>query len=1199
MWINQEVQLPESLIAAQRNRELVIFAGAGVSMGAPSNLPDFDRLAKDVVQGAIELGANEPLDRFLGRAEDKGVDVQERTRRIIGNPASQPTVLHEGLLGLFPVPEAIRVITTNFDRHFTTVARNRFKDTVDIYCAPALPLGHNLRGIIYLHGSVDLPRDRLVLSDADFGRAYLTERWATRMLVDVFLHYTVLFVGYSHNDPVMSYLARSLVPHTRRRFALTQPGQEEKWAFLGISPVNFPLREGADRFGALTDVVKDWGLLARMGALDHERRIREVVARAPPIEQNEADYIAEALADPVMLRFFVGHARSPEWLRWADERGAFKRLFFPSYAVTDGDREIAKWFSAHYAFEHPGEALKLVHRHGMRLGREFWELMTWALWTHKPRPSADLLNQWVVLLLNSMGNDYPTRHLSNLFAKCDESDVSTALLLLNCLTRLQVRFEKPLTLSEDEPPSPLLRVEVEVIGEYEQLKKAWDEYFRPKLGTLRHMLRPMLTGRIAEAYLLHRGTADAKNAFDALSYRRSAIEPHGQDRFPTAFDFVIDATRDLLEWLVEHEPTEASALIQEWGKSDIALLRRLAIHGLTKDQRLPPDAALEFVQTHNWLYAHDLKHEVFRLLKAKYPEATEPVRAQFLAHSMEASVIDEEETGSESARGTIDYERYNVAVWLRRIAPNSKVTMRHFETLQKAHPDFGERDHPDLSHWSSGGYWGTPKSPISADELLAKTPGEHLKFLLEFGSEGTAIDALDRDGLSAAVREAVSKSFDWGWDLALALRDAKAWDTDLWGDVLKGWRALTLDAVQWTRVLSFVNDSPALDGKFSRAIVDLLEGAVEEEKAADTAALRPQVEAIGDRIIATADKQDNLSSGRKDWLTLAINHAHGRVMMLWLKALAARRADVGNSWSELPPDYRMRFERIIISSGIGAQRARIVLASQTHLLFALDAEWTTTHLLPVFDWRQDALRAEQSWHGYIGWGQWNDALFRALLPFLEQCYPRFERELVEIRGEFCDRLSGVALYASFDPWHEGGWLTHFIRDAGVKSREVWALQFRVSLKELSPEAKKTAWDRWIHDYWADRLTGVPRPLSERERSAMLEWIFELEPVLPDVIAKILAASAPLEQDEFFFFSLCESDLPAKHPNDVARLVRHVLGTASAVRYACEYIDTVTRTLLASGADPTELRAICEAMAHLGCPTAPEIRGLVETANGNS
>ena len=39
MWVNPDVNMPQTLITAQREGSLVVFAGAGVSMGAPSNLP--------------------------------------------------------------------------------------------------------------------------------------------------------------------------------------------------------------------------------------------------------------------------------------------------------------------------------------------------------------------------------------------------------------------------------------------------------------------------------------------------------------------------------------------------------------------------------------------------------------------------------------------------------------------------------------------------------------------------------------------------------------------------------------------------------------------------------------------------------------------------------------------------------------------------------------------------------------------------------------------------------------------------------------------------------------------------------------------------------------------------------------------------------------------------------------------------------
>ena len=91
MWINAEVDLPERLIAAHGAGELVVFAGAGVSMGPPSNLPSFSDMTDQVAGGAAERQEQEPLDHFLGRLAALGIDVERRTRAIVGDPASAPT----------------------------------------------------------------------------------------------------------------------------------------------------------------------------------------------------------------------------------------------------------------------------------------------------------------------------------------------------------------------------------------------------------------------------------------------------------------------------------------------------------------------------------------------------------------------------------------------------------------------------------------------------------------------------------------------------------------------------------------------------------------------------------------------------------------------------------------------------------------------------------------------------------------------------------------------------------------------------------------------------------------------------------------------------------------------------------------------------------------------------------------------------
>ena len=211
-----DISFPAPLLAALRNGGLVIFAGAGVSAGKPASLPKFSAFAESIAEGTGQTRrTHESEDVFLGRLQHRGVLVHDIAAQILRKSCygeiPEPTSLHRDLLRLYPEPEAVRIVTTNFDLLFADAARDVFPEQAELFKAPALPLGRSFNGIVHVHGCLDRPCD-MVLTDADFGRAYLTEGWARRFLAELFRSFTVMFVGYSHNDAVMKYLARARRP---------------------------------------------------------------------------------------------------------------------------------------------------------------------------------------------------------------------------------------------------------------------------------------------------------------------------------------------------------------------------------------------------------------------------------------------------------------------------------------------------------------------------------------------------------------------------------------------------------------------------------------------------------------------------------------------------------------------------------------------------------------------------------------------------------------------------------------------------------------------------------------------------------------------------------------------------------------------------------------------------------------------------
>jgi SIR2-like domain len=205
-----DVDLPQAVIDAQKRGELVLFAGAGVSIDAPSNYPNFLDLATGLGGPAYPIRDHELVDRYLGRLAEHGIAVHDRVKNRLSDPRSRPNHLHEAIVRLFGSTSAIRIVTTNFDDHFRGAALGVFGDAQEIYRAPALPLGDDFKGIVHLHGSVLDDAKKLVLTDADFGRAYLTQGWARRFVQQLFSKFVVLFVGYSHQDVPLLYLARGI-----------------------------------------------------------------------------------------------------------------------------------------------------------------------------------------------------------------------------------------------------------------------------------------------------------------------------------------------------------------------------------------------------------------------------------------------------------------------------------------------------------------------------------------------------------------------------------------------------------------------------------------------------------------------------------------------------------------------------------------------------------------------------------------------------------------------------------------------------------------------------------------------------------------------------------------------------------------------------------------------------------------------------
>ena len=318
--------IPDALLQAHEEGRVVFFCGAGISY--PAGLPGFKGLVEQIYDLTGTALAEIEREAFDRGQFDATLDLLERrlpgqrlaVRRALAR-ALKPklrrkgaTDTHAALLRLARSREdALRLVTTNFDRVFHAAAR-RTKQKFHVYTAPMLPIPKNSRwnGLVYLHGILpekpdDTALNRLVVTSGDFGLAYLTERWAARFVSELFRNYVICFVGYSINDPVLRYMMDALAADrmlgevTPQAWALCdcEPEQERRktieWEAKGVTPILYEVPAGSHNHSALHQTLYAWAETYHDGVLGKERIVVSHALAWPSASTQQDDFVGRML----------------------------------------------------------------------------------------------------------------------------------------------------------------------------------------------------------------------------------------------------------------------------------------------------------------------------------------------------------------------------------------------------------------------------------------------------------------------------------------------------------------------------------------------------------------------------------------------------------------------------------------------------------------------------------------------------------------------------------------------------------------------------------------------------------------------------------------------------------------------------------------------------------------------------------------
>lgn len=341
-FITNGPEIPDRLVQSHEDCKVVFFCGAGISY--PAGLPGFEGLTRRLFEDLGEEPNSTEKAAFEEKRFDVAIDllerrirnrpmVREKIRAILTppdleNPTSTNT--HKAILTLGQSKDnSLRVVTTNFDRIFLEVDPSLMP-----YAAPLLPIPKKSRwnGLVHLHGLLPKLNDpaalnSLVVSSGDFGLAYLTERWASRFVTDLFRNYVVCFVGYSLGDLVLRYMLDALAADRILgeesddvfAFASYREGREDEeqrdWQAKGVVPI---LYHEDGTHDLLHRTLFEWAGLYRDG-ITGKRAIITREAVMPPshnVSDGQVDRVIWALMDPTVAKVFAALDPIPpvEWL---------------------------------------------------------------------------------------------------------------------------------------------------------------------------------------------------------------------------------------------------------------------------------------------------------------------------------------------------------------------------------------------------------------------------------------------------------------------------------------------------------------------------------------------------------------------------------------------------------------------------------------------------------------------------------------------------------------------------------------------------------------------------------------------------------------------------------------------------------------------------------------------------------------------
>lgn len=1215
-FVRHGPDIPERLLQAHEDGRVVFFCGAGISY--PARLPGFAGLVAKVYealaatpnavqQAAIKAGQ---FDTAIGLLEADIVGGRETVRRALAGiltpdlSAPNATATHDALLTLGKCRNGqTRLITTNFDRLFEEVIAAKSLP-IERFQAPLLPVPKNRwDGLVYLHGLLSATPtaselDRLVVSSGDFGLAYLTERWAARFVSELFRNYTVCFVGYSINDPVLRYMMDALAadrllgesPPEMFAFGSFPKGKEEEraneWRAKNVTPILY--REHS-RHAYLHKTLRAWAETYRDGVRGKERIVVECAMARPLASTRQDDFVGRllwALSDPGGLparRFAdLDPVPSLDWLEpLSEERyrhGDLGRFGVPPRTSVDDKLTFSLTRRPSPYPLAPSMCIVDAGARGSRWDEVMRQLARWLI-RHLDDP---VLLLWLVKRGGQLHDDlvWWIEHRLDELAKL-ERDGNTAELA-------RIRDGAPKAI-----PGPLMRTlwRLLLTGRVKSWLRDFDLYrWRDRFkrdgltATLRLELREMLTPRVAlrEPFRWPAEDGEAREPERikelveweivlSTDHVHSSLRDLPRDeRWDAALPALLPDVSALLR--------DALDLMRELGsaedRSDLSYMHQPSISEHPQNRDFHDWTALIDLTRDAWLATAAQSPARAALVAQAWWQTPYPLfrRLAFFAAAQD-NVIPH--------RQALDWLLADDHWWLWSVE-TEREAMRLLVALAP------HLDAVMLQELEQAVLAGPPHDMFKGDielerwtRIFDREIWLRLAKMAEAGAVLGAESSARLSGLSAQHPE---------WTLAADQRD----EFPYWMGDGDEWRKFVATPRHRRELIEWLRQQPSPDhwqeddwrqrcrDNFATTACALC--ALAREGVWPTERWREALQAWSEEkllkrswrymapILATAPDEvlQTLAHGVSWWLQAiaktfeghealffvlagrilaqdhqdgvdtddpvgrAINHPVGHVTEALLRWWYRRSLEDGQG---LPEEIKPTFTELCDPRIDKFRHGRVLLAAHVIALFRVDGDWAKQYLLPLFVWQRSEAEARAAWEGFL----WSPRLYRPLMEMLKPAFLDTARHYATL-GKHDGQYASLLTFAALDP---GDTFTTTELAAATRALPPDGLH---DAAQALVRALEGAGDQRA-DYWTNRVAPYLHAIWPKTRDNVLPAIaeslgrlcVEAQDAFPEALTLLRAWLQPPAHPDYLVHRLHEAGLYGKFPEQALDFLSLVIG----------------------------------------------------------